>query len=139
MEHTVIQAALGLGCAPDLASMPLLHESAMEPQLLQGMSPAEDVLDRELSDVMEEEARPGGGHLFACTVYMLVVCSLTRHCLILFISTEQACLAHSELFTPCLASVLPAECTQQVWCDTRKGCKNILEAHNDQKLGRCGQ
>ena len=63
VEHTVIQPALGgLGAdAPDLASMPQLHDSAMEPQLLHGISPAEEPMDRwQLPDVMEEEPRPGG-------------------------------------------------------------------------------
>ncbi len=63
VEHTVIQPALGgLGAdAPDLASMPQLHDSAMAPQLLHGMSPAEEPMDRwQLPDVMEEEPRPGG-------------------------------------------------------------------------------
>ncbi|EIE20776.1 hypothetical protein COCSUDRAFT_57335 [Coccomyxa subellipsoidea C-169] len=62
VEHTVIQPALGgLGAdAPDLASMPQLHDSAMEPQLLHGMLPAEEPMDRwQLPDVMEEEPRPG--------------------------------------------------------------------------------
>lgn len=67
VEHPVIQPALALLAeAPELAAQPLLHESAMETQLLQGMSPADEALWRPVSDAMEGVSaalRPGGAAL----------------------------------------------------------------------------
>lgn len=58
VERAVIQPALRAVEAPDLASgQPQLPESALEPQLLQGMSPAQHMVGASpLPDVMEEEA-----------------------------------------------------------------------------------
>ncbi|BDA42299.1 probable zinc finger CCCH-type with G patch domain-containing protein at C-terminar half [Coccomyxa sp. Obi] len=67
VEHPVIHPALAhLAEAPELAAQPLLHESAMEPQLLQGMSPVEDMHRRPMSDAMEGVSatlRPGPDEL----------------------------------------------------------------------------
>ena len=54
LEHAIIQPALAhlAAEAPELAAQPLLHESAMEPQLLHGMSPLDDVHRRPMSDAM---------------------------------------------------------------------------------------